>query len=118
MSIRIKAKIISVEVQVPSLIIVPPTDDLLDFKDATKWGCLADELDTAIADPTILLDHYHLSIDICLVLVDIITQRTTSIVRDSSFSPDSLVGLAGYYDVVLAPSVDCDTTLYTKGANQ
>ena len=72
-------------------------------------------MDTAAADHDILLDHYHLSQDSCLLLVDGITQGTDSIVSNGSFNPDSSISSAGTLAFVLAPSIDCDTKLYAKG---
>ena len=60
-------------------------------------------MNAAVADPTILLDHYHLPPDSCLTLVDGVIQGTAYIVSDGSFNPDSSAGSAGTSAVVLAP---------------
>ena len=61
---------------------------------------MPDGLDTAINDPTILLDKYKLPNDKCLDLVDGDICGTTSIVSDSSFDPESPIGLAGSSAVI------------------
>ena len=65
---------------------------------------LSDGMDTAIEDPTILLDQYHLPRDGYLALVAGILVGTASIVSDGSFNLESLIGPVGTSTVVLAPS--------------
>ena len=72
-------------------------------------------MDAAVADSTILLDLYPLSLDSCLVLVDGIIQGTVSIVSNGSFNPDSSAGPAGTSTFFLASSIDCDIKLYAMG---
>ena len=74
-------------------------------------------MDTAVDDPTILLDQYHLPSDGCLALVAGIVSGTASIVSDGSFNPESLIGPAGTSAVVLAPSTNCPAKFYAKGNN-
>ena len=74
-------------------------------------------MDTAIEDPTILLDQYHLPLDGCLALVAGIVAGTASIVSDGSFNPESLIGTVGASAVVLAPSTECSAKLFAKGNN-
>ena len=74
-------------------------------------------MDTAIEDPTILLDQYHLPLDGCLVLMAGIVARTASIVSDGSFNPESLIGPAGTSTVVLAPSTKCSAKFFVRRTN-
>ena len=95
-----------------------PTSNLVsDSEDASVWTSLSDGMDTAIEDPTILLDKYHLPLDGCLTLVAGIVARTASIVSDGSFNPESLIGPAGTSAVVLAPSTKCPAKFYARGNN-
>ena len=74
-------------------------------------------LDTAINDPTILLDWYQLHSDGGLALMNSIVEGTACIVSGSIFTPDSSLGPAGTSAVVLAPSTNCATKFYAKGNN-
>ena len=49
-----------------------------DFEDAYVWTSLSDGMDTAVEDPTILLDQFYLPIDNCLALVAGIAAGTAS----------------------------------------
>ena len=70
-----------------------PTSNLVsDFEDASVWLSLSDGMDTAIEDPTILLDQYHLPLDGCRALVTGIVAGTAIIVSDGSFNPESVIG--------------------------
>ena len=74
-------------------------------------------MDSAVEDPTILLDKYQLPSDEYRALVDGIVAGTASIVSNGSFNPESLTGPAGTSAVVLAPSTKCSAKLYAKGNN-
>ena len=95
-SIGILAHSHQIESEVTSFIVCPASNLASDFEDASAWISLADGMDTAIEDPTILLDQYHLPLDGCLALVAGIVAGTASIVSDGSFNPESLIGPAGF----------------------
>ena len=97
--------------------IYPSSNSLSNFEYIAAWDSLANGLDTAVDDPTILLDQYHLPPDGGLALVNIIVEGTTCIVSDGSFNPDSSLGPTGTSAVFLAPSTNCATKFYDKGNN-
>ena len=74
-------------------------------------------MDSAVEDPTILLDKYQLPSDECRALVDCIVAGSASIVSDGSFNPESSTGPAGTSTVVLAPSTEWSANFYAKGNN-
>ena len=78
---------------------------------------LSDGLDTAVDDPTILLDWYQLPSDGYLAQVNSIVDGTACILSDSYFSPDTSLGPTGTSSVVLAPSTNCAAKFYAKGNN-
>ena len=82
-----------------------------------SWASLSDGLDTAVDDPTILLDRYQLPTDGCLALVNIIVQGTACIVSGGSFNPDSSLGPASTSALVLVLSTNYETKFYAKGNN-
>ena len=96
---------------------MPLSNGLSDIEDISAWASLSDRLDTAIDDPTILLDGYQFPVDGCHVLVNGIVQGTACIVSDGSFNPDSLLNPTGTSAVVLALSTNCATTFYAKENN-
>ena len=85
-SIRIDAVSFRIKTQVQSFNVCPSNNSLSDFEDASAWASLSDELNTAIDNPTILLDRYLLLSDDCLALVNGIVQGTAYIVSDGSFT--------------------------------
>ena len=89
----------------------PNSNLVSDFEDASVWTSLSDGMDTAIEDPTILLDQYQLLLNGCLVA------GTTSIVSDGSFNPESLIGPAGTSAVVLVPSTESPVKFYARENN-
>ena len=106
-----------IEAEVTSFIVCPTSNRVSDFEDASVWTSLSDGIDTAVEDPTTLLDQFHLPTDNCLALVAGIAAGTVSIVSDGSFNPESLIGPAGTSAVVLAPSTKCSAKFYAKGNN-
>ena len=95
-----------------------PTNNLSsDFENATVWTSLLDGMDTAVEDPTILLDQFHLPIDSCLALVAGIVAGTASIDSDESFNPESLIGPASTTAVVLVPSTNYPAAKSYAGNN-
>ena len=59
-----------------------------------------------VADPTIILDSYHLPTESCLILDHGIAQDLACILSNASFNPDSSIGPSGTSTIVLAPSLD------------
>ena len=116
-SIGIDAGIFRIEAEVTSFIVCPTSNLVSDFEDASVWISLSDGMDTAVEDPTILLDQYHLPSDGCLALVAGIVAGTTSIVIDGSFNPEVLIGPANTSAVGLAPSTNYPAKFYAKGNN-
>ena len=116
-SIGISADSHQIEYEVTSFIVCPNSNMLSDFKDASLWTSLSDGMDSAVEDPTILLDKYQLPSDECRALVDGIVAGTASIVSDGSFNPESLTGPAGTSAVILAPSTKYSAKFYAKGNN-
>ena len=116
-SIRINAGSFGVEIQVQSFNVCLSNNSLSDFEDNFAWTPLSDGLDTAIDNPTILLDRYLLPSDKCLTLVNGIVQGTACIVSNGSFNLDSSFGPTGTSAVVLAPFTNYETKLYAKGNN-
>ena len=114
-SIGIVANSYQIESEVTSFIVCPASNLVSNFDDVSAWTSLSDGMDTAIEDPTILLDQYHLPCDGCLALVADIVAGTVSIVSDGSFNPESLIGQAGTSAVVLAPSTECLAKFYARG---
>ena len=90
---------------------------LSDFEDASLWTSLSDGMDSAVEDPTILLNKYQLPSDECRALVDGIVAGTASIVSNGSFNPESSTGPAGTSAVVLALSIECSAKFYAKWNN-
>ena len=111
-SICISALSHQVEAEVSSFSVCPNTNLLSDLEDESLWTSLADGMDSAVEDSTILLHKYHLPSDECHALVDGVVAGTASIVSDGSFNPESSIGPAGTSDVVLAP---CSVKFYAKG---
>ena len=103
-SISIAALSHKIEAEATSFSVCPDTNLLADFEDESLWTSLADGMDSAVEDPTILLHKYHLPSDECHALVDGIVAGTASIVSDGSFNPESMMGPTGTSAVVLAPS--------------
>ena len=116
-SIGILADSHQIESEVTSFIVCPNSNMLSDFEDASVWTSLSDGMDSAVEDPTILLDKYQLPRDDCRALVEGIVAGTASIVSDGSFNPESSTGPAGTSAVVLAPSTECSAKFYAKGNN-
>ena len=116
-SIGISADSHQIESEVTSFIVCPNSNMLSDFEDASLWTSLQDGIDSAVEDPTILLDKHQLPSDDCRALVDGIVAGTASIVSDGSFNPESSTGPAGTSAVVLAPSTKCSARFYAKGNN-
>ena len=108
---------IEIETEALSFNICPSNNSLSDIKDTAPWDSLVDGLNSAVDDPTILLDQYHLPPDGELALVNGIVEDTACIVSDGSFNPDSSLGPAGTSAVVLAPSTNCAIKFYAKGDN-
>ena len=106
-----------IDSEVTDFTVSPPSALLSDFEDASLWISLSDRMDTAVEDPTILLDRFCLPADGCLALVVGIAAGTASIASDGSFNPESLIGPAGTSAVVLAPSTECSAKFYAKGNN-
>ena len=106
-----------IDVQVLQFHILPLIDTLSDFEDASSLNNLSDGFDTAINDPTILLDHYLLPNNNCSNLVEGIIRGTASTVSDSSFDPASPIGPAGSSAIILASSTKCHARFYTKACN-
>ena len=84
-SIGILADSHRIESEVIAFIVSPISNLVSDFKDASVWTSMSDGMDTAIQDPTILLDQYRLPLDGCLALVAGIVAGIASIVSDGSF---------------------------------
>ena len=116
-SIGIDAGSFRIETEALSFSARPSSNSLSNFEDTAAWDSLSDWLDTAVDDPTILLDWYQLPADGGLALVIGIVEGTACIVSDSSFNPDSSFGLDSTSAVVLAPSTNCATKFYAKGNN-
>ena len=116
-SIGIDAGSFRIETEALSFNVCPSSNSLSDFEDKSSWDSLSDGLDTAVDDPTILLDWYQLFADDCLALMNGIVQETAGIVSDGAFNPDSSLGPTGTSAVVLAPSTNCATKFYAKGNN-
>ena len=116
-SIGIDAGSCRIETEALSFNISPSSFSLSDFEDTTVWDSLADGFDSAVSDPTILLDQYHLPSDGGLAIVNGIVEGTDCIVSDGSFNPDSSLGPAGTSAVVLTLSPNCTTKFYAKGNN-
>ena len=57
-SIGISADSHQIESEVTSFIVCPNSNLVSDFEDASVWTSLSDGMDTAVEDPTILLDQY------------------------------------------------------------
>ena len=79
-----------IEVEVTSFSFCPNTYMSSDFEDESLWTSLADGMNSAVEDPTILLHKYHLPSDECHALVDGILAGTASKVSDGSFNSESL----------------------------
>ena len=116
-SISISAASHQIEAEVSSFSVCPNSNLLSDFEDESLWTSLSDGMDSAVEDPTILLNKYQLPSDECRALVDGIVAGTASIVSEGSFNPESSIGLAGTSAVFLAPSTECSANLYAKGNN-
>ena len=106
-----------IDSEVTDFTVSPPSALLSDFEDASLWTSLSDGMDTAVEDPTILLNRFCLSADGCLALVAGIAAGIASIASDRSFNPESLIGPAGTSAILLAPSTKCSTKVYVKGNN-
>ena len=116
-SIGIDAGSFRIETEALSFNIYPPSNSLSAFEDTAAWNSLTDRLDTAVNDPTILIDQYHLPPDSGIVLVNGIVEGIACIVSDGSFNPDSSLGPAGTSATVVAPSTNCTTKFYAKRNN-
>ena len=68
-SIGILADSHQIEPEVTSFIVCLASNLVSDFEDASAQTSPSDRMDTAIEDPTILLDQYQLPLDDCLALV-------------------------------------------------
>ena len=108
-SIGIDAGSCRIETEALSFNISPSSNSLSDFGVIDAWDSLLDGLDTAVDDPTILLDWYQLPSDGGLALVNGIVEGTACIVSDDSFNRDSSLGPADTSAVVLAPSTSSAT---------
>ena len=106
-SISISADSHQIESEVTSFSVCLNSNRLSDFEDALLWTSLSDEMDSAVDNPTILLDKYQLPSDEYRALVDGIVAGTASIVSYGSFNPESSTGPASTSAVVLAPSTKC-----------
>ena len=116
-SIGIDAGSYRIETEALSFHICPSNNSLSDFEDTAAWDSLADGLDAAVDDLTILLDQYHLPSDGCLALVAGIVAGTANIVSNGSFNTESLIGPAVTSVVAIAPSLNCPVKFYAKGNN-
>ena len=95
--------------------ICPPIDALFDFEDVSCQDYLSNSFETAISNPTILLDNYQLPSDNYLDLMDGIVCGTVIIVSDGSFDAESPIGPIRTSVVILASSIECDVRFYAKG---
>ena len=67
-SIGIDAGSFRIQAEVTSFIVCSISNLVSDFEDESFRISLSDGIDTAVEDPTILLDQYHLPSDGCLAL--------------------------------------------------
>ena len=106
-SVSTIANSFKIEDPVAAFALYPPVNTLSDFEDEAEWSTLSEGFDTAITDPTILLDKFILPEDGCTDLVEGIRLGTACVVLDGSFDAASPVGPAGSAAVILASSIAC-----------
>ena len=106
-----------IESEVTSCIVRPNSNLLSDFEDASVWTSLSDGMDSAVEDPTILLDKYQLPLDNFRALMEGIVAGTASIVSDGSLNPESSTGPTSTSAVFLEPSTKYSAKFYAKGYN-
>ena len=80
--------------------LLPPSNALLEFENNYAWSNLQKGFNYAIIDPTILLDKFVLSEDMCQALVERISNDTASVISDGSFNRDSPIGPVGTSTVI------------------
>ena len=73
-----------IDAQVAEFSVSPLSNLLSDFEDSLLWTSWSVGMDSAVEDPTVLLDQVRLPSDGCLALVACIAAGTASIINEGS----------------------------------
>ena len=87
---------------------------LSDFEGNSAWSTFSESFDTAINDPTTLLDKYWLPDDQCDDFFEGVILGTASIVSDGSFDPASSIEPVRSSTIILASSTECNKKIRLK----